>query len=174
MKIAVFSDNIIRRKLTDRFAYSLHYLQSRVFCVDYGTSAEIVYESRGKLIGGSLSRERTVEKSTIRNEGGDIYWWQRWDTRSNKKETDGIHDGGIRDPTRKRLTGYKVDTRSNKKETDGIHGGYDIQRVRDLFRDSADYKRQRANISLCNKRLVWRCGGEDKETLANAKKLYSS
>ena len=36
-----------------------------------GTGAEIVYESRGKLIGGSLSRERTVEKSTIRNEGGD-------------------------------------------------------------------------------------------------------
>src|SRR6218665_1292618 len=37
------------------------------------TSAEIVYESRGKLIGGSLSRERTVEKSTIRNEGGDTF-----------------------------------------------------------------------------------------------------
>ena len=28
--------------------------------------------------------------------------------------------GGIRDPTRKRLTGYTADTRSNKKETDEI------------------------------------------------------
>ena len=41
--------------------------------------SEIVYESRGKLIGGNLSRERTVEKLTIRNEGGDsimqcTYW----------------------------------------------------------------------------------------------------
>ena len=60
----------------------------------------------------------------------------------------GGSDGGIRDLTRKRLTGYTADTRSNKKETDGIHGGYDIQRVRDLFRDSADYKRQRTNIDL--------------------------
>src|SRR6218665_2025134 len=59
----------------------------------------------------------------------------------------GGSDGGIRDPTRKRLTGY---------------GGYEIQRVRDLFKDSADYKRQRPNISLCNKRLVWRCGAEIK------------
>ena len=56
----------------------------------------------------------------------------------------GDSDGGIRDPTRKRLTGYTTTC------------GYDIQRVRDLFRDSADYKRQRTNISLCNKRLVWR------------------
>src|SRR6218665_3139850 len=31
---------------------------------------------------------------SIRNEGGDIYCGQRrWDTRSNKKETDGIHGG---------------------------------------------------------------------------------
>ena len=30
----------------------------------------IVYESMGKLIGGSLSREK-CEKLTIRNEGGD-------------------------------------------------------------------------------------------------------
>src|SRR6218665_2293132 len=120
----------------------------------------MVYESRGKLIGGSLSRKRTVEKSTIRNEGGDIYWWQRQrDTRSNKKETD-----EIRDTANERLC--------VKCLSDWC--GYDIQRVRDLFRDSADYKRQRANISLCSKRLVWRCGGEDKETLVNAKRLYSS
>src|SRR6218665_1068740 len=44
----------------------------------------------------------------------------------------GASDGGIRDPTRKRLTGY---------------GGYEIQRT---------------NISLCSKRLVWRCGAEIK------------
>ena len=37
----------------------------------------------------------------------------------------GASDGRIRDPTRKRLTGYTSDTRSNKKETDGI------QRIRD-------------------------------------------
>src|SRR6218665_3906133 len=126
----------------------------------------MVYESRGKLIGGSLSRERTVEKSTIRNEGGDIYWWQRrWDTRSNKKETDGIRR--IRDPTRDCVSTVKCQCLSD-------WCGYDIQRVRDLYRDNADYKRQRTNISLCSKRLVWRCGGEDKETLANAKRLYSS
>src|SRR6218665_2250282 len=67
----------------------------------------------------------------------------------------GVSDGGIRDPTRKRLT--RRDTRSNEKETDTTDTrsneklcvkcqclsdwcGYDIQRVRDLFRDSADYE----------------------------------
>src|SRR6218665_3600549 len=99
---------------------------------------------------------------------------RRRHTRSNKKETDGIRR--IRDPTRKRLTGYTADTRSNEKLCQCLSDwcGYDIQRVRDLFRNSADYKRQRTNIYLCNKRLVWRCGGEDKETLVNAKRLYSS
>src|SRR6218665_2050756 len=103
----------------------------------------------------------------------------------------GGSDGGIRDPIRKRLTGHTTDTRSKKKETDEIRDtanerlcvkcqclsdwcGYVIQCVRDIFRDSVDYKRQRTNISLRSKRLVWRCGGEDKETLANAKRLYSS
>src|SRR6218665_4013122 len=85
--------------------------------------------------------------------------------------------GGIRDPTRKRLTEYTADTKSNEKETDTRETrsieklcqriycdwrGYDIQRVRDLFRDSADYEIQRTNISLCSKRLVWRCGAEIK------------
>src|SRR6218665_1721768 len=87
--------------------------------------------------------------------------------------------GGIRYPTRKRLTGYTADTRSNERlcvkcQCLNDWCGYDIQRVRDLFRDSVDYERQRTNISFCNKRLVWRCGGEDKETLANVKRLYSS
>src|SRR6218665_268366 len=79
----------------------------------------------------------------------------------------GASDGGIRDPTRKRLTGDTADTRSNERlcvkcQCLSDWCGYDIQRVRDLFRDSADYKRQRTNISLCNKRLVWRCGAEIK------------
>src|SRR6218665_793994 len=75
----------------------------------------------------------------------------------------GGSDGGIRDPTRKRLTGYSGYQIQRKTVCQCLSDwcGYDIQRVRDLFRDSADYKRQRANISLCNKRLVWRCGGED-------------
>src|SRR6218665_3433951 len=77
----------------------------------------------------------------------------------------GGSDGGIRDPTRKRLTGYTADTRFNEKLCQSIYCdwcGYDIQRVRDLFRDSADYEIQRTNISLCSKRLVWRCGAEIK------------
>src|SRR6218665_1077943 len=76
----------------------------------------------------------------------------------------GGSDGGIRDPTRKRLTEYTADTRSNEKLCQCLSDwcGYDIQRVRDLFRDSTDYERQRTNISLCNKRLVWRCGAEIK------------
>src|SRR6218665_3408830 len=41
----------------------------------------------------------------------------------------GGSDGGIRDPTRKRLTGYTADTRSNDKETDGI------RRIRDPTRN---------------------------------------
>src|SRR6218665_301489 len=68
--------------------------------------------------------------------------------------------GGIRDPTRKRLTGYTT--------------GYDIQRVRDLFRDSVDYERQWTNISLCSKRLVWRCGAEIKRLWRTQKRLYPS
>src|SRR6218665_3018647 len=90
------------------------------------------------------------EKSTIRNEGGDIYWCQRRrDTRSNKKETDEIQD------TANERLYVKCQCLSD-------WCGYDIQRVRDLFRDSADYKRQRKNISLCNKRLVWRCDAKIK------------
>src|SRR6218665_1635617 len=123
------------------------------------TSAEIVYESRGKLIGGSLSRERTVEKSTIRNEGGDIYWWQRRDTRSNKKETDGIH--GIRDPTRNCVNEYIVtgaDTISNESET---------------YSETVRITRfNERNISVCSKRLVWRCGAEIKRLLRTQKRLY--
>jgi len=33
--------------------------------------SEIVYESRGKLIGGSLSRERKANSRPRENEGGD-------------------------------------------------------------------------------------------------------
>ena len=33
--------------------------------------SEIVYESRGKLTGGSLSRERKVNSRPSENEGGD-------------------------------------------------------------------------------------------------------
>ena len=33
--------------------------------------SEIVYESRGKLIGGSLSRERKANGRPSENEGGD-------------------------------------------------------------------------------------------------------
>src|SRR6218665_1281390 len=72
----------------------------------------------------------------------------------------GDSDGGIRDPTRKRLTGYGGYEKLCQCLSDWC--GYDIQRVRDLFRDSADYERQRTNISLYNKRLVWRCGAEIK------------
>src|SRR6218665_1241904 len=57
---------IIRIKLTDRFTYSLKYQNSRVRPV-----SEIVYESRGKLIGGSLSRERKANSRPSENEGGD-------------------------------------------------------------------------------------------------------
>src|SRR6218665_3493888 len=52
--------------------------------------------------------------------------------------------------------------------------GYDIQRVRDLFRDSADYEIQRTKHFFVQQETcltLW-CG--DKETLANAKRLYSS
>src|SRR6218665_149547 len=72
--------------------------------------------------------------------------------------------GGIRDPTRKRLTGYGGYEIQRETVCQGLSDwcGYDIQRVRDLFRDSVDYERQRTNISLCNKRLVWRCGAEIK------------
>src|SRR6218665_1755012 len=115
-----------------------------------------------KLIGGSLSRERTVEKSTIRNEGGDIYWCQRRrDTRSNKKETD-----DIRDTANERLC-VKCQCLSD-------WCGYDIQRVRDLFRDSADYEIQRTKHFCVQQKTclaLW-CG--DKETLADAKRLYPS
>ena len=126
------------------------------------------------LIGGSLSRERTVRSRP-----------------SGTRVVTFIGDsGGIRDSTRKRLVGYDIrrerdwrdtrDTRFSKKETDTTSTvdtksneklcqwiscdwcGYNIQRVRDFFGDSADYERQRANISLCNKRLVWRCGAEIK------------
>ena len=63
--------------------------------------SEIVYESRGKLIGGSLSREKKAKSRPSANEGGDIYWCQqRWDTRSNEKETD------------------TADTKPNEKEID--------------------------------------------------------
>ena len=74
--------------------------------------SEIVYESRGKLVGGSLSRGRKANSRPSENEDGDIYWCQRrWDTRSNDKETD------------------TADTRSNEKETDRIQG------IRDSTRD---------------------------------------
>src|SRR6218665_346242 len=52
-----------------------------------------------------------------------------------------------------------ADTRSNERlcvkcQCLSDWCGYDIQRVRDLFRDSVDYKRQRTNISLCSKRYI--------------------
>ena len=69
--------------------------------------------------------------------------------------------------------------RSNKKETDGIHGGYEIQRKTDneyivtgvdtISSESETYSEtvritrfNERNISVCSKRLVWRCGAEIK------------
>src|SRR6218665_32774 len=99
--------------------------------------SEIVYESRGKLIGGSLSKEREAKS---RPSGTRVVTFI------------GGSDGGIRDPARKRLIRWRH-TRSSEKETDGIRDstrncdneyivdGVD-KLVRDLVRDSADYKRQ--------------------------------
>src|SRR6218665_1099844 len=93
---------IIRIKLTDRFTYSLQYLKSQGILRRIRRVSEIVYESRGKLIGGSLSRwkgKRTVDHQ-----------------RTRVVTFIGVSDGGIRDPTRKRLAGFT---------------GYEIQRERD-------------------------------------------
>src|SRR6218665_1063086 len=62
---------IIRIKLTDRFTYSLQYQKSRGILRRVRPVSEIVYESRGKLIGGSLSRLRKANSRPSENEGGD-------------------------------------------------------------------------------------------------------
>src|SRR6218665_4133727 len=68
--------------------------------------------------------------------------------------------GGIRDPTRKRLTRYTVDTISSESET---------------YSKTMRITRGSGRTFLCAARdLFGVVGAEIKETLANVKRLYSS
>ena len=94
--------------------------------------SEIVYESRGKLIGGSLSKEREAKS---RPSGTRVVTFI------------GGSDGGIRDPARKRLIRWR-DTRSNEEETD--------EGIRDPARKRlTGYEIQRETVSMNTLRLVW-------------------
>ena len=58
----------------DVFSYNNTYETVKPFYVFSTIQVfEIVYESRGKLIGGSLSRERKVSSRPSENKGGDSY-----------------------------------------------------------------------------------------------------
>ena len=64
----------------------------------------------------------------------------------------GDSDGGIRDPTRKRLTGYTADTISNESET----YSETVQITRDSGRTFLCAARDLLGVVVAKKKRLWR------------------
>ena len=67
-KIHIFTDHNPLTYLTESMSKSAKLVRWSLALQTFDVDVKC---TKGKLIGGSLSRERTVEKSTITNEGGD-------------------------------------------------------------------------------------------------------